>query len=136
MLNKVGIIHVRSTKRNTVCSLVDLNDRKVKFSRSLGCLKDASVEKRNHYTSVRLLSRLFVQKIKELGYGNVSVILRGLGPGRAAVINCIREHELRVGLIKDLTSSAHNGCRPPKTRRKKFRTRTSFRIRRILSPGA
>lgn len=137
MLNSIkkGLICIRTTKRNVLFSLIDLNEKKVKLSSSLGCVKYNGVDKRANYSSVRAFSEFFTLKIQELGYTDVSILLRGLGVTRVALIHVLRDYNLRLSKIKDETLSSHNGCRPPKLRRKKIRTRLSFRTKKLLSPG-
>lgn len=129
---KKGLICIRATKRNVLFSLIDAKDKKVKMSSSLGCIE----QKGANYASVRVFSETFTRKIIENGYTDISVIFRGLGVTRIALIHAIRDYSLRLNSIRDETLSSHNGCRPPKKRRKKVRTRISFRIRKLLSPGA
>lgn len=130
---KQAIVSVRSTKRNTFYNLIDVSDQKVKISYSLGSIKS---NKRNTYADTKLLAHLFVQQIIELKYKDISfLILRGLGAGRSTLVNAFRNSGLRIGFIQDCTLTPHNGCRPPKIRRKKFRTRTSFKIKKLLTPG-
>ncbi|CAL8412664.1 unnamed protein product [Dictyota dichotoma] len=133
---KKGLICVRTTKRNVLISLIDINEKKVKLSSSLGCLKGTGFDKRANYASVRAFSEIFTRKIQELGYTDVSLMLRGLGVSRVALIHVIRDYNLKLNRITDETLSSHNGCRPSKQRRKKIRTRISFKTKKLLSPGS
>nr|YP_009672645.1 ribosomal protein S11 [Dictyopteris divaricata]QDB64130.1 ribosomal protein S11 [Dictyopteris divaricata] len=130
MSNKHGIVYIRGTKRNTFCVLIDGSDQKVKISSSVGSI---SPDKASPYVTTKLLAQYFVQRLIDLKYVRVSVVLRGLGVGRGVVINSLRNSGLHLHTIKDTTLSPHNGCRPPKVRRKKFRTRVSFKIKKFLS---
>lgn len=132
---KKGLICIRTTKRNVLFSLIDINKRKVMLSSSLGCVKYDVVDKKANYASVKLFSEIFTKKIQELGYTDISIMLRGLGIARVALIHVIRDYNLRLNKIKDETLSSHNGCRPRKQRRKKIRTRMSFKTKKLLSPG-
>lgn len=132
---KKGLIFIRATKRNVLFSLVDADESKVKLSSSLGCVKSGGVSKKVNYASIRAFSEFFTRKIIESGYTDISIIFRGLGITRVALIHVIRDSSLRLNRIKDETLSSHNGCRPPKQRRKKVRTRISLRTKKLLSPG-
>ena len=136
MLNSIKkcSICIRTTKRNVLFSLIDLNEKKVKLSSSLGCVKYGGIDKKGSYVSVRSFSEFFIRKIIELGYTDISLIFRGLGVIRAALIYSIRDHNLRLIEIKDKTLLSHNGCRPPTQRRKKVRTRLSFKTKKLLRP--
>lgn len=132
MPNTKAVVYICSTKRNTFYSLIDMYDRKVKVSLSAGDIKPS---KKNSYLNVKLLAQVFVQRVLELKYRNLSFVLRGLGFGRGAALNAFKNSGLCIDSVTDTTLTPHNGCRPVKIRRKKLRTRMSFRVRRLLSPG-
>ena len=54
---------------------------------------------------------------KEHGIQSVEVFVKGPGSGRELAIRSLQNCELNVTMIKDVSPIAHNGCRPPKTRR-------------------
>ena len=54
---------------------------------------------------------------KEHGIRSVEVYVKGPGSGRELAIRSLQNCDLNVTLIKDVSPIAHNGCRPPKTRR-------------------
>jgi len=54
----------------------------------------------------------------ELGVKKVDVIIKGPGQGRENAIRALQTAGLEVVSIKDVSPIAHNGCRPPKRRRK------------------
>ena len=55
---------------------------------------------------------------KELGVQKVDVFIKGPGHGRENAIRALQTAGLEVTSIKDVSPIAHNGCRPPKRRRK------------------
>ena len=55
---------------------------------------------------------------KELGVKKVDVFIKGPGHGRENAIRALQQAGLEVASIKDVSPIAHNGCRPPKRRRK------------------
>lgn len=55
---------------------------------------------------------------KELGVKSVDVFIKGPGHGRENAIRALQTAGLEVTSIKDVSPIAHNGCRPPKRRRK------------------
>ena len=131
--HKYGYVYITSTRRNLFCTIIDYNDKKVKFSCSYGLVKTDA--KKIGYVPSKLLGYLFLNKIKTLKYNKVYVILTGVGSGRAFIINSFRNTDIRVLRIIDTTLCPHNGCRPKKYRRKKFRTKMSSKIKKLLSPG-
>lgn len=53
----------------------------------------------------------------ELGVKQVSVFIKGPGPGRETAIRTLGNSGLILVSLKDVTPIPHNGCRPPKPRR-------------------
>lgn len=53
----------------------------------------------------------------ELGVKQVSVFVKGPGPGRETAIRALQTSGLNVISLKDVSPIPHNGCRPPKPRR-------------------
>ena len=57
------------------------------------------------------------KKALDLGVKQVSVFVRGPGPGRETAIRTLQAGGLEITSIRDITPIPHNGCRPPKERR-------------------
>jgi small subunit ribosomal protein S11 len=55
---------------------------------------------------------------KDMGVQKVEVFIKGPGHGRENAIRALQTAGLEVISIKDVSGVAHNGCRPPKRRRK------------------
>ena len=55
---------------------------------------------------------------KEMGLLKVDVFVKGPGAGRENAIRALNQAGLEVLSITDTSPVAHNGCRPPKRRRK------------------
>jgi small subunit ribosomal protein S11 len=55
---------------------------------------------------------------KEMGLLKVDVFVKGPGAGRENAIRALSTSGLEVLSITDVSPVAHNGCRPPKRRRK------------------
>jgi small subunit ribosomal protein S11 len=53
----------------------------------------------------------------EMGVKQVSVFLKGPGPGRETAVRAIGNAGILIVSLKDVTPLPHNGCRPPKARR-------------------
>ena len=58
-----------------------------------------------------------INKAKALGLQRVRVYIKGPGPGRDAVLRVLRNIDLKIGLLADITPMPHNGTRPKKRRR-------------------
>ncbi|MCL2846305.1 MAG: 30S ribosomal protein S11 [Firmicutes bacterium] len=55
---------------------------------------------------------------KDMGVKKVDVMIKGPGHGRENAIRALQTAGLEVTSITDVSPVAHNGCRPPKRRRK------------------
>lgn len=67
--------------------------------------------------AAQITANRVARKVLEFGVRQVTVFVRGPGPGRETAIRAIQSSGLRVISIKDKTPLPHNGCRPPKARR-------------------
>lgn len=128
---KYGYVYITSTKRNLFCTLIDFSDKKVKLNYSYGTLKLSKTES----VPAKLLGQLFITKLKSLKYNTIYIILTGIGYGRTLILNSFRNSDIKIVSIKETTRLPHNGCRPKKAKRKKLRTKISFKVRKLLSPG-
>lgn len=129
---KRAYVYMKSNKRNLFCTITDISDKKIKFSCSYGSIK---LEHKTGYAIAKLLGHLVTNKLKELKYNVVLIILNGLGSGRMPVLNNFRNSNIKVLSVKDITIAPHNGCRLKKLRRKKSRTKISPKIKKLLSPS-
>lgn len=135
---KLGILYLRCSRRNVFCTLIDPKEQLVKFSCSLGIseVSRQALDFKNTYLKSKLLSQYFIRKIQEFSIGRLRIVTCGLGAGRATLLNTIRNSSLQIISIEDNTLVPHNGCRGPKRRRKKLRTKLSFKIKRLVTPSS
>nr|YP_010206389.1 ribosomal protein S11 [Alaria crassifolia]UAX19901.1 ribosomal protein S11 [Alaria crassifolia] len=123
---KKGVILIKSTKRNVFCTLMDAKEKKVKTSCSLRVpvYKNEYNERENLYTRGLLLGNLFGDKAIKLGYTEFTIYLgSGINKGRRGVIRGLSKKGVKITFLHLGTRYPHNGCRPVKVRRKKFRTK-------------
>lgn len=136
--SKIGVIYIRCSRRNVFCTLIDPSEKQVKFSCSSGVaeVSQSALKFNSNYFKSKILSQYFIQKIKEFGFGKLRIIVNGLGTARVVLISALRNSNLQIIDIQDATLIPHNGCRGPKQRRKKLRTRLSFKIKKLVSPAS
>nr|QWK44254.1 ribosomal protein S11 [Hedophyllum nigripes]QWK44301.1 ribosomal protein S11 [Hedophyllum nigripes] len=123
---KKGIIIIKSTKRNVFCTLMDTDEKKVKTSCSLRVpsYENEYNERENLYTRGLLLGNLFGDKAIRLGYTEFAIFLgSGINKGRRGVVRGLSKKGVKITFLHLGTRAPHNGCRPVKVRRKKFRTK-------------
>lgn len=58
-----------------------------------------------------------LKKAKENGLTELSVFIKGPGPGRDAAMRVLKNAGIDIAQIADITPIPHNGCRPKKPRR-------------------
>ena len=110
-----GIIHIQSTRNNTILTLTDLKGN-TKFWSSAGNLGFKNSRKSTSYAA-QAVAELLATKALNLGFDSIIVKMKGLGYGKLAAIRVLGKSKLSVEKIIELTPIAHNGCRPPKKRR-------------------
>lgn len=110
-----GIIHIQSTRNNTIITLTDLQGN-CKFWSSAGNLGFKNSRKSTSYAAQAVAEKVATQAFT-LGYDSVIVKLKGLGYGKLSATRALYKSKLSVTKIIELTPIAHNGCRPPKKRR-------------------
>nr|QWK44841.1 ribosomal protein S11 [Pterygophora californica] len=126
---KKGVILIKSTKRNVFCTLIDTQEKKVKTSCSLRVpvYENEYNERENLYTRGLLLGSLFGDKALMLGYTEFMIYLgSGINKGRRGVVRGLSKKGVKITFLYLGTRYPHNGCRPVKVRRKKFRTKSKI----------
>ena len=124
--NKKGIIYIKSTSKNIFCTLIDVENGKVKTSCSLRVpqYENEFNERENLFKRGMLLGELFGDKTIELGFTEVAIYLdSGINKGRKGVIRGLGKKRIKISFIQLSKAYPHNGCRPSKVKRKKLRTK-------------
>ena len=111
----VGVAHVKATYNNTIVALTDLSGNVLSWA-SAGMAGFKGPKKSTPYAA-QIITRIAVEKAKEFGLNEVSVMVKGVGTGRESAIRALNANGLIITSIKDITPIPHNGCRPKKPRR-------------------
>ena len=125
-VKKKGNIYIKSTSRNIFCTLMDVEEKKVKTSCSLKVprYENEFNERVNPFKRGMLLGELFGDKILLLGFREVAVYLdSGINKGRRGFLRGLGKKRIKISFIQLSKAYPHNGCRPSKIRRKKVRTK-------------
>lgn len=110
-----GNAYIQTSRNNTIITITDLKGNTLGWSSSGACgFKGARKEtpigaQRAAQSMVKLCSTKGIQKLH--------LFVRGMGFGREAAIRSFYNPQLKFLTISDVSSYAHNGCRPPKRRR-------------------
>ncbi len=110
-----GVAHVKATYNNTIVALTDLSGNVISWA-SAGMAGFKGPKKSTPYAA-QIITRIAVERAKEFGLTEVSVMVKGVGTGRESAIRALNANGLIITSIKDITPIPHNGCRPKKPRR-------------------
>lgn len=110
-----GIIHIQSTRNNTIITLTD-HTGATQFGSSAGRLGFRNARKSTTYAA-QAVAEVVASRAASLGFSRVSVRLHGLGYGKRSALRALYNSRLDIGDIQEHTPLAHNGCRPRRTRR-------------------
>jgi small subunit ribosomal protein S11 len=110
-----GVVHIQSTFNNTIVTISDENGNTIAWS-SAGVQKFKGSRKSTPFAA-KLVAEDAGQKAMEQGLKNVSIFIKGPGPGRESALRALHALGFNISMIKDVTTIPHNGCRPPKRRR-------------------
>jgi small subunit ribosomal protein S11 len=110
-----GVVHIQSTFNNTIVTISDENGNTIAWS-SAGVQKFKGSRKSTPFAA-KLVAEDAGQKAMEQGLKNISIFIKGPGPGRESALRALHSLGFNISMIKDVTTVPHNGCRPPKRRR-------------------
>ncbi len=108
----VGIANIHSTFNNTITTITDLDGNVVSWS-SAGAIGYKGSKKSTPFAAGSA-AEACGKAAYDMGMRQVSVRVKGLGPGRETAIRSLQTAGLEVTEISDVTPIPHNGCRPPK----------------------
>jgi len=111
----IGKAFIKSTYNNTIVTLTDLNGNVISWA-SAGIAGFKGPKKATPYAA-QIITRIAVEKAKEMGLSEVSVFVKGIGTGRESAVRALNANGIMVSSIKDITPIPHNGCRKRKPRR-------------------
>ena len=107
-----GIAHIHSTFNNTIVTITDESGNAIAWS-SAGALGFKGSRKSTPFAA-QLTGEAAGTAAVEAGMKNISVNVKGPGPGRESALRALQTAGLEISAIHDRTPVPHNGCRPPK----------------------
>lgn len=110
-----GKAYIKATYNNTIVTITDMNGDVISWC-SAGMAGFKGPKKSTPYAAT-IITRIAVERARDTGIINVGVYVKGVGTGREAAVRALNASGLTVDFIRDMTSIAHNGCRPRKPRR-------------------
>ena len=110
-----GLTHIKSTFNNTIITITDLQGATISWC-SAGASGFKGAKKGTPFAAQIAAEKAAKQAIDQ-GIKQTEITVNGPGAGRETAIRTIQSTGIDVTLIKDITPTPHNGCRPPKKRR-------------------
>ncbi|NLF01806.1 MAG: 30S ribosomal protein S11 [Anaerolineales bacterium] len=110
-----GQAHVQASFNNTIITITDQQGNTLTWA-SAGTAGFKGSRKSTPYAA-QMAAQQVAKQAMDYGIQEVTILLRGPGPGRESAIRSLQGAGLRVRSITDFTPVPHNGCRPRKKRR-------------------
>ena len=110
-----GVAHIHATFNNTIITITDRSGNTLAWATAAGTGFRGS--RKSTPFAAQIAAERAGTKAKEYGLKDISVKVKGPGPGRESALRALNAIGLNVVSIEDVTPLPHNGCRPPKQRR-------------------
>lgn len=110
-----GLTHIQSTFNNTIITITDLQGATISWC-SAGASGFKGAKKGTPFAA-QIAAEKAAKLAMDQGVKHTEIIINGPGAGRETAIRTLQAIGIEVTLIKDITPTPHNGCRPPKKRR-------------------
>ena len=111
-----GKIFVSATFNNTLVTITDEKGDTLSWGSS-GRVGFKGTRKSTPYAATMAVETAIKKAKEDFGLKQVSVFIKGPGPGRDAALRAIRSTGIRMDQIADITPIPHNGPRAKKKRR-------------------
>ena len=108
-------VYVQSSFNNTIISITDEKGNILAWASAGG--SGFKGTKKGTPFAAQITAGNVAKKALDAGVKQVTVLVKGPGPGRETAIRGLQAAGLQITSIKDVTPVPHNGCRPPKPRR-------------------
>ena len=115
-LTEKGKIYITATFNNTIITITDEKGDPLIVA-SCGMYGFSGTRKPTPYSATNTVSATLKKAIINNGLKFADVLIKGIGPGREAALRAVKESNIEVARIVDITPIPHNGVRPPKVRR-------------------
>ena len=110
-----GVAHIHASFNNTIITITDRSGNTLAWATAGGSGFRGS--RKITPFAAQIAAERAGTKAQEYGLKDISVKIKGPGPGRESALRALNAIGLNVVSIEDVTPLPHNGCRPPKQRR-------------------
>ncbi|EGD76608.1 30S ribosomal protein S11 [Salpingoeca rosetta] len=110
-----ALARIKVSHNNTIVTITTLDGDPI-VTKSAGMCGFKGARKSTTYAA-RVVAQQAGEAAVNKGVMTVSVLVKGLGPGRVNALKGLVESKLMIDQVADVTPVPHNGCRPKKARR-------------------
>ena len=110
-----GVVHIHASFNNTIITITDINGNTISWATSGGTGFKGS--RKSTPFAAQVAAETAGRIAIDYGIKNLSVLIKGPGPGRESSVRALNALGIKISSISDITPIPHNGCRPPKRRR-------------------
>lgn len=112
-----GNLYITATLNNTLASVTDETGAVLCWS-STGESGFTGSRKATPYAATVTVENA-INKARQFGVSELSIYIKGPGPGRDVVLRVLRAQHIRLLALIDTTPDPHNGTRPRKAKHNK-----------------
>ena len=110
-----GIAHIHATFNNTIITITDRHGNAVSWATPGGAGFRGS--RKSTPFAAQVAAEAAGMVARDMGMQQLDIRIKGPGPGRDSSVRALNALGFEINTISDVTTIAHNGCRPPKRRR-------------------
>ena len=110
-----GIAHIHATFNNTIITITDRHGNAVSWATAGGAGFRGS--RKSTPFAAQVAAEAAGKVARDMGLQQLDIRIKGPGPGRDSSVRALNALGFEINTISDVTTIAHNGCRPPKRRR-------------------
>ena len=107
-----GVAPIHATFNNTIITITDRSGNTLAWATAGGSGFRGS--RKSTPFAAQIAAERAGTNAQEYGLKDISVKVKGPGPGRESALRALNAIGLNVVSIEDVTPLPHNGCRPPK----------------------
>jgi small subunit ribosomal protein S11 len=111
-----GCLYLTATFNNTLISITDDKGQVIHWN-SCGRMGFSGTRKSTPYAATSTIEHILKQAKEHSGLVEISVYVKGAGPGRDSLLRVLRNSDFEINKLVDLTPVPHDGIRPKKRRR-------------------
>ena len=110
-----GVAHIHASFNNTIITITDRSGNTLAWATAGGSGFRGS--RKSTPFAAQIAAERAGTKAQEYGLKDISVKVKGPGPGRESAVRALNAAGFKITSIADVTPFPHNGCRAPKKRR-------------------